>query len=191
MTRAAAETVRPIATRVTSRLVAGVLPVICPCLVACGADLAISDLGARAAPVAWAAGDQVCVVQPEDGRLGDTVYYGSGAAVANRIAHVIVQRREVKVIRIDSQPHVLEACAARRGTYAVVPRILRWEHRSNAVVYAEVVKLDISLLRSDNQKVLRTVGFEMKDSRPNILIPPHDLLPPAFDDAVVRLLAPD
>jgi len=67
---------------------------------------------------------------------------------------------------------------------------MRWERRSNAVVYAERVKLEISLLRSEGQKPLRSVSFEMKDSRPNILISPHDLLPEAFDDAVLRLLAP-
>ena len=170
---------------------AGVWQVVLPYLVACGPTLSISDLSPQAAPVVWAAGDQVCVVQPADGRSGDTAYYGSGAAVANRIARVIVQHQNVKVIRIDDQPHVLEACAARRGTYAVVPRIMRWEHRSNAVVYAERVKLEISLLRSEGQKPLRSVRFEMKDSRPNILISPHDLLPTAFDDAVLRLLAPE
>ena len=175
--------------RARSRRATGALQVIFPCLVACGHDLRISDLSPQAEPLVWAARDQVCVVQPADGRSGDTTYYGSGAAVANRIAQVILQYQKVKVIRIESERHALDACAARHGTYAVIPRILRWERRSNAVVYAEVAKLEMSLLRADGQKPLRTVSFETKDSRPNILISPHDLLPKAFDDAVLRLLS--
>ena len=156
-------------------------------VVGCGARLAISGPAPRAEPLVWRANEVVCVVQPADGRAGDTVYYGSGAAVVKRIADVIRAHRQVKVISVDDRSDP-RACAARHGTYAVVPVVLRWERHSGALFYTESAKLELSLQRSDQREVLRTVGFEMRNSQPNVLISPHDLLPKEFDDAVLRLL---
>ena len=156
-------------------------------VVGCGARLAISGPAPRAEPLVWRANEVVCVVQPADGRAGDTVYYGSGAAVVKRIADVIRAHRQVKVISVDDRSDP-RACAARHGTYAVVPVVLRWERHSGALFYTESAKLELSLQRSDQREVLRTVSFEMRNSQPNVLISPHDLLPKEFDDAVLRLL---
>jgi len=157
-------------------------------VVGCGAKLAISGPAPRAAPLVWSANEVVCVVQPADGRAGDTVYYGSGAAVAKRIADVIRAHRQVKVIPVGDRSDEPRACAARHGRYAVVPVVLRWERHSGALFYTESAKLELSLQRSDNREVLGTVSFEMRNSQPNVLISPHDLLPKEFDDAVLRLL---
>ena len=166
----------------------GLLGVVLLHVVGCGAKLAISGPAPRAAPLVWSANEVVCVVQPADGRAGDTVYYGSGAAVAKRIADVIRAHRQVKVIPVGDRSDEPRACAARHGRYAVVPVVLRWERHSGALFYTESVKLELSLQRSDNREVLGTVGFEMRNSQPNVLISPHDLLPKEFDDAVLRLL---
>ena len=157
-------------------------------VVGCGAELAISGPGPQAAPLAWSAGETVCVVQPADGRAGDTVYYGSGAAVAKRVADVIRAQRSFKVIPVDDRSDVPRACAARHGRYAVAPVVLRWERHPGALFYTESAKVEISLQRVDNREVLRTVGFEVRSSRLNVLISPHDLLPKEFDEAVLRLL---
>src|SRR5207253_152698 len=125
----------------------GLLGVVLLHVVGCGAKLAISGPAPRAAPLVWSANEVVCVVQPADGRAGDTVYYGSGAAVAKRIADVIRAHRQVKVIPVGDRSDEPRACAARHGRYAVVPVVLRWERHSGALFYTESAKLELSLQR--------------------------------------------
>src|SRR5438094_9236730 len=143
----------------------GLLGVVLLHVVGCGAKLAISGPAPRAAPLVWSANEVVCVVQPADGRAGDTVYYGSGAAVAKRIADVIRAHRQVKVIPVGDRSDEPRACAARHGRYAVVPVVLRWERHSGALFSTESVKLELSLPRSDNREAAGCVRFELRNSQ--------------------------
>ena len=164
----------------------GALGIVLPGIAACSAHVLTSGPGPQVAPLVWGAGEPVCVVQPQDGGAGDTVYAGSGATVAKRIERVLRANRKVNVIVVDD----LRGCAARHGRYAIVPTILRWQRESGSLFYSEWAQLQLSLRGVDDREVLRAVSFETRSSRPNVLISPHDLLPKEFDDAVLRLLAP-
>ena len=170
------------------RLLAGASSVLSLTLVACGRHLTVAGPTPKA-PFVWTPHDQICVVEPQDARFGDTVYAGSGAAVADRIARVLLQHSQVKAIRVTDQSRPMEACAARRGTYAVVPTILEWHHARNVFFMTDSLKLELSLQRRGSEDALRTVDFGMEDSRPNVLVSPHDVLPNEFDDAVLLLLS--
>ena len=142
-----------------------------------------------AASFVWTPQDQICVVQPQDAGFGDTVYAGSGLLVAERIARVLLNHRQLNAIRVTDHSRPMEACAARRGTYAVLPTILEWRHARSAFLIKDSVRLELSLQRRGTAEPLRTVEFGMEESRPNVLVVPHDLLPKEFDDAVLRLLS--
>ncbi len=164
------------------------LSAVLPATIACSTHLVTSGPGPQAAPLVWAAGESVCVVQPEDGGVGDTLWSGSGATVANRVERVVRANRQVNVILVEERSHGLRACAARHGRYAIVPVILRWERNDGPLFYSESAQVRMDIQRVDDREVLRTVSFETRNSRPNVLVSPHDLLPKEFDDAVLRLL---
>ncbi len=160
----------------------------CLGLVACAPMLMISGPTPETPSPAWQAGDPICVVQPEDRRSGDVVYFGSGAAVANQIARQLVQR-QAKVIKLEGVPRPLEACAARRGQYAVVPVILDWERHTGFFANSVRAKLHLSLIRPPGEQPLRTVDFALQDTELNLfLFSPPALPPKQLDEAVLRLL---
>ncbi len=160
------------------------LGVVLPGIVACSFHVLASGPGPQAAPLDWGAGEAVCVIQPEDGGTQDAVYAGSGAAVASRVERVLRARQKVNVILAND----LHACAASHGRYAIVSTIRQWQRHDGALFYSESAQLQMSLRRVGEREPLRTVSFETRSWRPNLLISPHDLLPKEFDDVVLRLL---
>jgi hypothetical protein len=161
---------------------------VCLGLVACHPVPTISGPGPEAPSPVWDAGDPICLVQPPDWRSGDVVYSGSGAALANRIARQLTERR-AKVIRLVGERHPFALCAAQRGKYVVVPVILDWESHTTFFTKSVRVKLRLSLMRPEGEKPLRTVDFAMEHAAPNVILFPSQELPPKqFDEAVQRLL---
>ena len=134
---------------------------------------------------------RICVLRSADWRLGDTVYQGSGFAVAGRVVQTL-RRHFAHVTLLDAnEVDAITRCKARQGRYLVVPRILGWEKpamNSASVLYH--VKVQLFLHDTMDQAFTRGVVFEGKQGYPVHFISflATDLLMDRFDESVLLLL---
>jgi len=138
----------------------------------------------------WSPRDEFCVVEPPDGANGGSVSAGSGRQVADRIVHVVVERWHGKVLLLEGRA-VRASSAGRRCAYTIAPTILQWDRHESSLMHGARVTVQIAIERRGASAPLRSVRFEMNVRRPAVFGAGSIVLPPQFDDAVIRLLSPD
>jgi len=135
--------------------------------------------------------DSVAIMLATDGTYGGKIYRGSGRLMTSRIKQSLIGKvKNAPIVESAALKNAFAYCKKENIPFLIKPSVLHWEDRAtNWSALPDIIKIELTLLNSENQAVINTILFNASSSWWTFVNnPSEDMLDETFDEAVRRVL---